>query len=80
MKAKRPDRFDAKTFLDSAGVARKIVKYRRDEVIFTQGDPCGHVLYIQTGHVKLSVLSKGGREAVEAEQGPKLKRLGRKPR
>jgi CRP-like cAMP-binding protein len=69
LKAKRSPRFDAKTFLDSAGVARKIVKYRRDEVIFTQGDPCDHVLYIQAGNVKLSVLSKGGREAVVAMLG-----------
>jgi CRP-like cAMP-binding protein len=69
LKAQRSARFDAKTFLDSAGVARKIVTYRRNEVIFTQGDPCDHVLYIQTGHVKLSVLSKGGREAVVAMLG-----------
>lgn len=56
-------------FLDSAGVARKMVEYRRGEVIFTQGDPCKHVLYIQKGNVKLSVLSKSGREAVVAMLG-----------
>jgi len=37
---------------------------------FTQGDACGHVLYIQTGGVKLSVLSKMGREVVVAMLGP----------
>src|SRR6202162_5304796 len=62
--------FNAQAFLDSAGVARKIVEYRRAEVIFTQGDPCEHVLYIQKGGVKLSVLSKAGREAVVAMLGP----------
>ena len=56
--------------LDSAGIARTIVEYRRAEVIFTQGDPCEHVLYIQRGDVKLSVLSKAGREAIVAMLGP----------
>ena len=44
--------------------------YRRNEVIFAQGDPCEHVLYIQKGGVKLTVLSKTGREAVVAMLGP----------
>ena len=48
--------------MDSAGVARKIVEYRHGEAIFTQGDRCEHVLYIQKGNVKLSVFSKSGRE------------------
>jgi CRP/FNR family cyclic AMP-dependent transcriptional regulator len=70
MKSKRNGTFDAQAFLDSAGIARKIVEYRRAEVIFTQGDSCKHVLYIQKGGVKLSVLSKAGREAVVAMLGP----------
>src|SRR6476661_7327970 len=70
MKSKRTGLFNAQAFLDSAGVSRKIVEYRRGEVIFTQGDPCAHVLYIQKGGVKLSVLSKPGREAVVAMLGP----------
>lgn len=64
------DRFDPQAFLDSAGIARKIVEYRRGDVIFTQGDPCGHVLYVKNGGVKLSVLSKAGRQAVVAMLGP----------
>src|SRR4029450_5776846 len=68
MKPKRL--FNAQALLDSAGIAKKIVEYRRAEVIFTQGDPCAHVLYIQKGGVKLSVLSKPGREAVVAMLGP----------
>jgi CRP/FNR family cyclic AMP-dependent transcriptional regulator len=67
-KQKRP--FNAQAFLDSAGVARTIVEYRRADVIFSQGDPCESVLYIQKGGVKLSVLSKAGREAVVAMLGP----------
>ena len=46
------------------------MEYRRADVIFTQGDPCESVLYIQKGGVKLSVLSKMGREAVVAMLGP----------
>src|SRR3989442_12902950 len=70
MESKQKGTFDAQAFLDSAGVARKIVEYRRSETIFTQGDPCDSVLYIQKGGVKLSVLSKIGREAVVAMLGP----------
>src|SRR5579871_3169967 len=62
--------FNAQTFLDSAGIARTIVKYGRGESVFRQGDPCEHVMYIQSGGVKLSVMSKTGREAVVAMLGP----------
>jgi len=70
MKSKQVGPFNAQAFLDSAGLAKKIVDYRRAEVIFSQGDPCEHVLYVQKGAVKLSVLSKSGREAVVAMLGP----------
>ena len=62
--------FNAEAFLESAGLAKTIVQYGRDEAIFTQGDACEHVLYVQSGGVKLSVLSKTGKEAVVAMLGP----------
>ena len=62
--------FNAQAFLDSAGIARNVVEYRRGESIFSQGDPGEHVLYLQKGGVKLSVLSKAGRQAVVAMLGP----------
>jgi len=62
--------FNAQAFLDSAGVAKTIVQYARGDAVFTQGDACEHVMYIQSGGVKLSVLSKTGREAVVAMLGP----------
>jgi CRP/FNR family cyclic AMP-dependent transcriptional regulator len=62
--------FNAEAFLDSSGVAKTIVEYGRGETIFTQGDASLDVLYIQTGGVKLSVLSKTGRQAVVAMLGP----------
>jgi CRP-like cAMP-binding protein len=68
--AKAVAAFNAQAFLNSAGIAKHIVEYRRGETIFTQGDACHHVLYIQTGGVKLSVRSKIGREAVVAVLGP----------
>jgi CRP-like cAMP-binding protein len=62
--------FDAQTFLDSPGIAKTIAQYARNEKVFTQGDVCEHVMYIKTGSVKLSVLSKAGREAVVGMLGP----------
>ncbi len=67
--AKRPSPappFDAQVFLDSTGVERQAKLYEVGDAIFTQGDPCKHVMYVQAGSVKLSVLSKSGREAVVA--------------
>jgi CRP-like cAMP-binding protein len=62
--------FDPQRFLASAGPARRIVTYRPLTTIFAQGDPCTSVHYIHTGAVKLSVLSKTGKEAVVAMLGP----------
>ncbi len=61
--------FDAQAFLDSAGVARNVVKYRKSEKIYSQGDPARGVMYIQTGGVKLSVVNEVGKEAVVAILG-----------
>ena len=38
--------FNAQAFLDTAGVARTIAEYGRNETVFTQGDLCDHVMYI----------------------------------
>jgi CRP-like cAMP-binding protein len=61
--------FALKSFLDTAGVARTIRTYAPSAVIFSQGDAATDVLYIQTGSVKLSVLSRTGKEAVVAVLG-----------
>jgi CRP/FNR family cyclic AMP-dependent transcriptional regulator len=68
--AARAGPFNAQAFLDSAGISKTVSEYARAETIFTQGDACRHVMYIQSGGVKLSVLSKTGREAVVAMLGP----------
>jgi len=62
--------FNAQSFLGSSGIGKAIVEYPRGETIFTQGDVCEHVMYIRAGSVKLSVISKTGREAVVAMLGP----------
>jgi CRP/FNR family cyclic AMP-dependent transcriptional regulator len=67
---KRTPSFNAQAFLDSAGLSKKIVEYQRAVVIFSQGDRADSVMYIQQGRVKLSVLSKAGKEAVVAMFGP----------
>lgn len=64
--AKAPRKFSPEAFLASAGVARKITQYAKADPIFSQGDTCGHVYFIQKGGVKLSVLSDTGQEAVIA--------------
>jgi CRP/FNR family transcriptional regulator, cyclic AMP receptor protein len=63
------DGFDPQAFLDSAGVARKVKKFRRAEVVYSQGDAAKSVMYLQEGGVRLSVVSEGGKEAVVAMLG-----------
>jgi CRP/FNR family transcriptional regulator, cyclic AMP receptor protein len=62
--------FDLQGFLDTSGAARQIVRFRRSERIYTQGDPAKGVKYIQNGGVKLSVINEDGKEAVVAILGP----------
>ncbi len=64
------DSFNAQAFLDTAGVARKVSEYRRNESIYSQGDPAETVMYVQKGGVKLSVVNGSGKEAVVAMFGP----------
>jgi CRP-like cAMP-binding protein len=64
--APRKHAFDAQAFLNSSGVARAIVSYRRLQKIFAQGDAAASVMYVQQGTVKLSVVNENGREAVVA--------------
>ena len=67
-KRRRP--FDAETYLQSTGPARKVVKHRRGDVVFAQGDPSTDVRYVQRGVIKISVLSRIGKEAVVAMLSP----------
>jgi CRP/FNR family transcriptional regulator, cyclic AMP receptor protein len=66
MATKRQPAFDPKLFLAKIGNGRGVGKYRRDQVVFSQGDPADAVFYVQKGKVKLTVVSEQGKEAVIA--------------
>src|SRR5579863_9316315 len=61
--AKKLIQFDTKTFLSTIDGGRKIVIFSKKQPIFVQGDSSDAVFYIQTGKVKLTVVSKTGKEA-----------------
>jgi CRP/FNR family cyclic AMP-dependent transcriptional regulator len=66
----RSPAFDVQLFLDSAGLGRRVAKFRGKETIFAQGDPAKNVMYIQEGGVNLAVVNENGKEAVVAVLGP----------
>jgi CRP/FNR family transcriptional regulator, cyclic AMP receptor protein len=68
-RTKRMPPFDVDAFLDSAALSNETAEYRSGDVIYSQGDPCEAVLYIKEGRVRLSVISKSGKEAVVAVIG-----------
>ena len=67
---KKAAAFDAEAFLNSVGVARTMTVFARDETLFAQGDASKNIMYIQKGGVKISVVSKTGKEAVVGMLGP----------
>jgi CRP/FNR family transcriptional regulator, cyclic AMP receptor protein len=69
MATKSRPSFDPKSFLAVVGEGRGIGEYRKDQIVFSQGDPADAVFYIQSGKVKLTVVSEQGKEAVVAMLG-----------
>lgn len=61
--------FDPETFLDATGVSKTVVAYGKGQAIYSQGGTCGTVMYIRKGEVKLSVISKTGKEVIVAILG-----------
>ena len=59
-----PFPFSSETLLAKANGGRTIATYRRNQIVFSQGEPADAVFYIQQGQVKLTVLSERGKEAV----------------
>jgi CRP/FNR family transcriptional regulator, cyclic AMP receptor protein len=70
MTIKRRPSFDPKSFLAEANGGRHIVEYRKDQIVFSQGESADAVFYIQKGQVKVTVISEQGKEAIVALQGP----------
>ena len=64
-----PARFDPAVFLGTAAQGRSISKHKKKQIIFSQGQPADAVFYIKRGKVKVTVLSKEGKEAVVAVLG-----------
>ena len=70
MRKKAKASFDPKIFLAKVGEGKTISKYRKDQIVFSQGAIADAVFYIQQGKVKLTVVSGQGKEAVVAIVGP----------
>ena len=66
----RKHRLHGDEFFEAADVARHVLTFAPAKPIFSQGDPADSVMYIWKGTVKLSVLSRIGKEAVVAILGP----------
>ncbi|MGB7463253.1 MAG: Crp/Fnr family transcriptional regulator [Candidatus Acidiferrum sp.] len=62
--------FDAKVFLDTAGAARKVIEFKKAEIVYSQGDDAKSIMYLQAGRIKLSVVNEVGKEAVVAMLEP----------
>ena len=61
--ARKKHDFDPRKFLATIGEGRKVVAFPKKQTIFTQGDEADAVFYIQEGKIRLSVVSKIGKEA-----------------
>ena len=68
-KTRSARRFDPALFFETAAKGRTISKHRKSEVIFSQGDDADAVFYIKKGKIKVTVVSKQGKEAVVAILG-----------
>jgi CRP/FNR family cyclic AMP-dependent transcriptional regulator len=66
MTARKKRPFDPKVFLTTVNGGRTLLKYRRNQVVFAQGDAAEAVYYIEDGRVKVTVVSDQGKEAVVA--------------
>ena len=64
-----PD-FDLASFLAQPANGQSIDRYRKNKVVFSQGDPADAVFYVQKGKLKVTVVSDRGKEAVAAILGP----------
>jgi len=70
MPNRKTEIFNPVAYLAKSGNARNITKYRKNQIVFSQGDAADAVYYIQKGKVKITVLSERGKEAVVCMLGP----------
>jgi CRP/FNR family cyclic AMP-dependent transcriptional regulator len=62
--------FDPRKFLAKVGDGKTILTFRKNQIVFSQGEVADAVFYIQNGNIKLIVVSAQGKEAVVAILGP----------
>ncbi len=62
-------RFDPADFLETAAKGRVVSPHRKGEVLFSQGEDADAIFYVRKGKVKVTVISKQGKEAVVAILG-----------
>jgi len=74
--AKKKRDFDPRSFLATIGVGRKVVVFPKKETVFAQGDAADTVFYIQEGKVRLTVVSKIGKEGLCVEVALSLGQRG----
>jgi CRP/FNR family transcriptional regulator, cyclic AMP receptor protein len=56
--------FEFKTFFEEAGEGKSVLEFKKNDIVFSQGDAADSIFYIQKGKVKLNVQSEHGKEAV----------------
>jgi CRP-like cAMP-binding protein len=61
--AKRKPDFNPRTFLSTIGKGRVMLPFQKKDKIFVQGDSRDGLFFVQTGKVRLSVVSEAGKEA-----------------
>src|SRR6202034_3599975 len=62
--------FDVMGLLTQHNTRWTLSKYKKNQIVYAQGDPADSVFYVHRGTVKLSVISKLGKEAIVAIRGP----------
>jgi CRP/FNR family transcriptional regulator, cyclic AMP receptor protein len=70
MAPKKKPPLDVRAFLEAQGLVKQVATYERRAVIFSQGDPGDTIMYVQNGAIQLSVVSRGGKQAILANLGP----------
>jgi CRP/FNR family transcriptional regulator, cyclic AMP receptor protein len=66
---KKPLRFNLRTFVAKDGDGHTIAEFQKEQTLFSQGEPADAIFYILKGKIKLTVLSRQGKEAVIAMLG-----------
>ncbi|MGA8025734.1 MAG: Crp/Fnr family transcriptional regulator [Bryobacteraceae bacterium] len=69
MQSERNSHFEAKQILSAFGLSTSTIERQRNQIVYAQGDSADAIFYLQSGHVKLTVLSEEGKEAVVAILG-----------